>query len=125
MTEVLKVVDGKVPLIIELKYKEKSKICEKTDEILKQYHGAYCIESFHPQVLLWYRKHRPQVCRGQLSMNYQKEEGWRKPQYYILRHLLLNFLTNRTLLLMTAEVRMQYPYGYADISFGVRLMPGP
>ena len=93
LTEVLKVVDGKVPLIIELKYKEKSKICEKTDEILKQYHGAYCIESFHPQVLLWYRKHRPQVCRGQLSMNYQKEEGWHKPQYYILRHLLLNFLT--------------------------------
>jgi len=26
-------------------------------------------------------------------MNYQKEEGWHHPQYYIMRHLLLNFLT--------------------------------
>ncbi len=92
-TDVLKLVDGKVPLIVELKYKDGSKICEKADEILQNYEGEYCIESFHPQVLLWYKKNRPWICRGQLSMNYQKEEGWHHPQYYIMRHLLLNFLT--------------------------------
>ena len=32
-TDVLKLVDGKVPLIVELKYKDGSKICEKADEI--------------------------------------------------------------------------------------------
>ena len=56
LEDVLKVVDGKVPLIIELKYKDKSDICAKTDEILQNYRGEYCIESFYPQVLLWYRK---------------------------------------------------------------------
>lgn len=94
LTEVLELVDGKVPLIVELKYKSRSKICEKANEILKEYKGDYCIESFHPQVLLWYKKNRPDIRRGQLSMNYQKIEGWYGPQYYIMRHLLTNFITN-------------------------------
>ena len=62
--DVLKAVDGKVPLIVELKYKEGSKICEKAQEILNGYTGIYCIESFHPQVLVWYRKNYPHICRG-------------------------------------------------------------
>lgn len=93
LKDVLELVDGKVPLLVELKYKKGSDICRKTDELLSSYTGNYCIESFYPQVLLWYRKHRPEVIRGQLSMNYQKEEKWRQPQYYLMRHLLLNFLT--------------------------------
>ena len=43
--DVLKAVDGKVPLIVELKYKEGSKICEKAQELLNSYTGIYCIES--------------------------------------------------------------------------------
>lgn len=93
LTEVLDLVDGQVPLLIELKYKQGSTICQKTDEVLKDYHGEYCIESFHPQVLLWYRKNRPEIARGQLSMNYQRENHWYGPQYYIMRHLLTNFIT--------------------------------
>ena len=90
---VLQRIDGKVPLLVELKYKEGSRICEKASQLLDLYKGTYMIESFHPQVLLWYKQHRPQVARGQLSMNYQKNKGWFKPQYAIMRGLLLNFLT--------------------------------
>lgn len=93
LEDVLKRIDGKVPLLVELKYKEGSRICEKTSQLLDEYKGAYVIESFHPQVLLWYKKHSPQVVRGQLSMNYQKIQGWFKPQYLLMRGLLLNFLT--------------------------------
>lgn len=93
LQDVLKIVDGKVPLIVELKYKKGSSICQKTDEILREYKGEYCIESFHPQVLMWYRKNRPDVCRGQLSMNYQRDEGLYAPQYYVMRNLFINFLT--------------------------------
>lgn len=93
-TDVLKLVDGKVPLIVELKYKnEKSKICEKAQAILNDYQGIYCVESFHPQVLLWYKNNYPAICRGQLSMNYQREEGDHGPEFFVMRHLLLNFLT--------------------------------
>ena len=91
--DVLKAVDGKVPLIVELKYKEGSKICEKAQEILNGYTGIYCIESFHPQVLVWYRKNYPHICRGQLSMNFERDENTKGAQYFALRHLLTNFLT--------------------------------
>lgn len=92
--DVLKVIDGKVPLIVELKYKNGSKICEKANEILKEYKGVYCIESFHPQVLMWYKKNRPDVYRGQLSMNYQKYQHWHQAQYYMMRYLLTDFVTD-------------------------------
>ncbi len=90
--DVLKAVDGKVPLIVELKYKEGSKICEKAQELLNSYTGIYCIESFHPQVLVWYRKNYPHICRGQLSMNFERDENTKGAQYFALRHLLTNFL---------------------------------
>lgn len=93
-SEVLRLVNGKVPLIVELKYKNaKSKICQKAQDILNGYEGVYCVESFHPQVLLWYKNNYPAICRGQLSMNYQREEDDHGATYFIMRHLLTNFLT--------------------------------
>ena len=90
----LKAVDGRMAsLIVELKYKEGSKICEKAQEILNSYTGIYCIESFHPQVLVWYRKNYPHICRGQLSMNFERDDNTKGAQYFALRHLLTNFLT--------------------------------
>lgn len=50
------------------------------------------MESFNPFALLWYRRHRPEICRGQLSMNFQRQEGTYDPQQLIARHLLTNFL---------------------------------
>lgn len=93
LSDVLKLVDGRVPLIVEIKYKNGSKICEKTQEILNGYRGVYCIESFHPQVLLWYKENYPYICRGQLSMNYQRDSEYKGTVYHIMRHLLTNFAT--------------------------------
>ncbi len=94
LSEVLKLVDGRVPLIVELKVKNaQSRICERTQEILNHYEGTYCIESFHPRALVWYRNHYPSICRGQLSMNFQREDKNRQPVFYVMRHLLVNFLT--------------------------------
>ena len=92
--DVLKLVDGRVPLIIEMKYKDfNNQICVEADKLLKNYKGEYCIESFHPWALMWYKKHRPDICRGQLSMNFQRQEGHYGPEKIIVRHLLTNFLT--------------------------------
>lgn len=93
--EALAVIDGKVPIIIELKIPWKAdKICKIVSNILKDYKGIYCIESFNPLGVRWYRKHYPEVVRGQLSTDFIKDniEG-NKFQYFILKHLLLNFLT--------------------------------
>lgn len=91
-TDVLELIDGQVPLIVELKMKNiDSKIAEKTDEILQHYAGVYCVESFHPAVLIWYRMNRPEVCRGQLATENALKDN--EPINFVLRHLLLNFLT--------------------------------
>lgn len=94
-SEVLALVNGQVPLIVEIKKKNGSDpICEYAWEILKDYKGIYCMESFHPFAVLWFKKNHPEVVRGQLAMNFHKhskEEA--KPIYILLRHLLFNFLT--------------------------------
>lgn len=93
--EVLDAVNGKVPLIIELKIPWRAEsLCELVSEILKNYKGSYCIESFNPFGLSWYKKHYPRVVRGQLSTDFIREKvDGNKFQYFILKHLLLNFYT--------------------------------
>lgn len=91
--DVLELVHGKVPLLVEMKYKGMtSQICEKADQLLRRYQGEYVMESFHPWALLWYRLHHPSVCRGQLSMNYQRQEGTYTPMHLLSRHLMMNFI---------------------------------
>ena len=70
-TDVLKVYDGNAPLIVEIKaYNNVNALCEKVAEVLDRYNGAFCVESFDPRCVYWFRKHRPQYIRGQLTENY-------------------------------------------------------
>ena len=73
-SDVLKVVAGRVPLIVEYKFDDNSKwdprdveLMEKGDALLQAYSGKYVIESFNPAAVNWYKENRPEVCRGQLS----------------------------------------------------------
>ena len=96
--ETLDAIAGKAPIIVEYKLdRVQTKVCELGNELLtayeKKYHGAYCIESFHPLALIWYKKNRPDVIRGQLSQNFQKgsETGKKNAAYTVLlTHLITN-----------------------------------
>jgi glycerophosphoryl diester phosphodiesterase len=67
-TEVLSLVNGRVPLIVEFKSTKRNKaLCEKAAAILDAYKGPYCIESFHPGIVTWFKRNRPSVVRGQLA----------------------------------------------------------
>lgn len=70
--DVLALFDGKVPLIVELKAERNNcaALCQAACDMLKDYEGAYCIESFDPRCIVWLRKNRPELVRGQLSENY-------------------------------------------------------
>ena len=94
LEDVLKLVNGKVPLIIELKVEwDATKTCEKLNRIMKSYHGHYCIQSFSPLALIWYKKNRPEILRGQLSTDFLKEkENGNKKINFLLQNLLFNFL---------------------------------
>lgn len=95
LEEALAVVGGRVPLIIEYKLdRVQTRVCELANEILKKYKGIYCIESFHPLALIWYKKHRPDVLRGQLSEEFWKEDKkYCHLKYYALAYLISNVVT--------------------------------
>lgn len=92
-SDVLKLVDGKVPLVVEIKvgfdYKATT---EAAAEMLSHYKGIYCMECFNPLSLVWYRKNYPEILRGQLSMDFSQSED-KMPQIvrFFLTNLLLNF----------------------------------
>ena len=67
-SEVLDLVAGRGPVIVELKRgKRNAELCEKTLAMLEAYEGDTCMESFDPFIVSWFRKHAPHILRGQLS----------------------------------------------------------
>ncbi len=69
--QALETVRGRVPLIVELKTCSRiEELCEKVWALLRDYPGVYCVESFDPRAVRWFRKNAPQVLRGQLV------QGW-------------------------------------------------
>ena len=93
-SEVLKTVRGRGPLIVELKNgKRNEELCEKTYALLSKYSGEYCIESFNPFIVRWFKKNAPEVIRGQLANPPKDYNGEVGPiTAVILGNCLLNFL---------------------------------
>ncbi len=93
LSEVLKMVDGHVPLLIELKAHGRSTaICETVAPLLAAYQGSYCIESFSPFILRWYKKHRPEVVRGQLSCRFKSSVAYPGIIKWMGEYLLFNWM---------------------------------
>lgn len=90
-SEVLALVDGRVPLLVEIKeYPGSSAVSEATAQMLAEYKGDYLIESFNPLSLATVAKRLPRIARGILSHRYYAYEPYRKPLYFLLQCLLLN-----------------------------------
>ena len=93
-SELLEMVDGQVPLIVEIKAETANvSCCGIIDSLLRAYRGPYCIESFNPMVLWWFRRNHSDVVRGQLSSNFRREGEYLNILYFAMTHLLFNFLT--------------------------------
>lgn len=98
LDEVLPLFAGRTPLIVELKVDEGNTdaLCAATCALLDQYPALdYCIESFHPQAVRWLAQHRPDICRGQLSRHFTREDGTGLGPLadFAMTHLLSDFLT--------------------------------
>ncbi len=66
--DVLLLVNGRVPLMIEVKTNERYKeLLSKLMIMLEKYKGEYVIESFDPRVIYWLKKKYPDVVRGQIA----------------------------------------------------------
>jgi len=95
--KVLETVNGKVPLVVELKAvgDNYGTLCQTACEMLENYNGIYCMESFDPRCVHWLKKHKPQIIRGQLSENFVANKKNPLPWIlkFVMTHHLLNFLT--------------------------------
>ena len=93
LKEVLKLVNGKVPLLIEIKQENKvGPLEQELMNILNAYQGEYAIQSFNVMTLIWFKKHYPNILRGQLSYNY-KTIRMNKITKILLKNMFFNFLT--------------------------------
>ncbi len=92
-SEVLKIVNGKVPILIELKYDTKlGSLEDKLMETLKEYKGKIAVQSFNPLSIYYMKRKYPEVIRGQISSDL-KEEKMNFGVRVILKNMLFNFLT--------------------------------
>lgn len=93
LSEVLEIIGGRVPAIVELKRGGNNReLCEKTYELLREYNGVFCVESFDPRIVRWFRKNAPGVLRGQLARHpadMSKDAG--KLKAFLVGNLLTNF----------------------------------
>ena len=94
LSEVLNVIRGRGPIILEVKpsRKRSRELCKKTLALLNGYRGSVCVESFDPRIVAWFRFHAPDMLRGQLSMPAKYYEGYSKAVAFCASHCLLNFL---------------------------------
>ena len=68
--EVLALIDGRVPLLVELKGASfDTSLCPKVAELLQNYKGPHCIESFNPVLIGNMKKRFPNTFCGLLYAN--------------------------------------------------------
>lgn len=92
-SEVLSLVGGRVPLLIELKGESlDTSLCEKLATLLEGYEGEYCIESFNPLLISAMRKRLPGAYYGLLYTNVCREKKKRSALNIALTLMALNFL---------------------------------
>lgn len=88
--EVLEFVDGRTPLLIEIKNDSTVGQLERdTLELLSSYKGEYAVQSFNPYSMEFFKKNAPQIPRGQLSCFFDKKDlGFLKR--FVLKRLKMN-----------------------------------
>ncbi len=92
-TELLEFVDGRVPLLIEIKNFNKPGEFEKQlIQELKHYKGDFAIQSFNPLSVRWLRINAPDVLRGQIASRFRDDQI---PVHYkyLLKNLAFNIST--------------------------------
>lgn len=91
LEEALNVINGKVPIIIEIRNKKRHHLFEqKLSEILDNYSGLFAIQSFYLSVLKWFYKNKKDYATGYLvcKKNSRKDHFFKKYDYLNINILL-------------------------------------
>lgn len=108
--EVLSLVDGKVPLLVELKGEDlNDAVCGKTAELLRSYKGGYCIESFNPFLLKKMKRYLPHAFYGQLYTNVCRDKNKISVLNVLLSLMAFNFMSKPNFIAYNKADRASIP----------------
>lgn len=94
LTDLLELVKGKVPLLIELKPKGDSKrLCQSFMKVMGQYNGVYAIHSFSPSIVYWFKKNHPQIIRGQITEYFKNDSQMHPFIKLLMKSMFFNHFT--------------------------------
>jgi len=93
LRQVLELVNGKVPILVEIKNNQNKKgIEEILAKVLSGYTGPFAVQSFNPVTLSRFRKNAPGIIRGQLSSDFRNVK-MNIVKKFLLRIMLLNLVS--------------------------------
>ena len=95
LQQAIELIAGQVPVIVEHKMDlVDTAICQSSYNVMKDYQGNWCMKSFDPRALIWYKSNAPEVIRGQLSAQFWEDEQYAgKPLYVAMGYMVANILS--------------------------------
>ncbi len=121
--EVLRLVGGRVPLLIELKGENtNTELCARVAAILDKYKGPYSVESFNPYLLRWFKKNRKSCARGQLVTKLTKKDGKNAILGFLLSNMLTNVLSRPDFIAVNGNIRNKPLMHICESVMGARVL---
>lgn len=119
LEQVLRLVDGRVPILVELKGESlDTALCPAVAKLLKEYGGKYCIESFNPFLLRAMRKQLPDAYYGQLYTNVCRDKKNYNPLNILLTGMCFNFLARPDFIAYNKKCKNSLPVRCATSFYG-------
>lgn len=113
LEEVLSMVDGRVPLLIEVKGEGKEeKLCRSLADMLDMYPGVFAVQSINPQILRWFKKYRPRFPRGQIVLKVKRVKGRKAPRLtaFLLSNMFFNVLSRPDFISISGKRMKNLPF---------------
>jgi len=113
LKQVMHIVNGKVPILIEIKdVNSNSKFEEELVKLLDNYNGLFAIQSTNPFVIDWFYKNRKHYVMGLIiynELNYKLFKKYiKKIDFISINMKQLPFKTNKLVLGWTIKNKTQY-----------------
>lgn len=121
--EVLELVDGKVPLLVELKETGSNHaISESTAQILAEYKGEFIVESFSPLAFGAIKEKLPETPRGFLADKFTVKKKYRTLKHALTQRFVFNFLVRPAFIALNHKTPKLFPVGLIRRLFGTPMI---
>lgn len=91
---VLNYINGKVPLVIELKpFGEKKVHTDKVIKLLETYKHPFAVHSFNPYIVFRLKKKAPHIIRGQITEYFKNDPDLNPIVKSLMKRMAFNFIT--------------------------------